>query len=192
MIRKTGTSMKRTRIKNTSIEIPQVVFGTSAFGNLYQQTTDECRLAITKEIMVHTSGVVAFDSAGKYGAGLALEKLGETLGKLNVPRERVLISNKLGWRRVPLETAEPTFEPGVWFGIEHDAVQDISYDGILRCWEEGMPIERWENCVLLDWRRRSVLGPKTGEFRNDWLSVAISIGSCLPTVLPSTVTNLSC
>jgi D-threo-aldose 1-dehydrogenase len=25
----------------------------------------------------------------------------------------------------------------VWVGLEHDAVQDISYHGILRCWEEG-------------------------------------------------------
>jgi D-threo-aldose 1-dehydrogenase len=36
-----------------------------------------------------------------------------------------------------LTAAEPTFEPGVWIGLQHDAVQDISYDGILRCYEEG-------------------------------------------------------
>ena len=29
------------------------------------------------------------------------------------------------------------FEPGVWMGLEHDAVQRISYDGILECWDEG-------------------------------------------------------
>ncbi|MEM6473758.1 MAG: aldo/keto reductase, partial [Planctomycetota bacterium] len=41
------------------------------------------------------------------------------------------------WRRVPLTTPEPTFEPGAWIDIEHDAIQDISYDGILRCYEQG-------------------------------------------------------
>ncbi|RPH92588.1 MAG: aldo/keto reductase, partial [Calditrichaeota bacterium] len=38
---------------------------------------------------------------------------------------------------VPLLTQTPTFEPGVWMGIDHDAVQKISADGILECWEQG-------------------------------------------------------
>jgi D-threo-aldose 1-dehydrogenase len=49
----------------------------------------------------------------------------------------VLISNKLGWLRVPLRGPEPTFEPGVWFGLEHDAEHAVGYEGILRCWEQG-------------------------------------------------------
>ncbi|MEM9411083.1 MAG: aldo/keto reductase, partial [Planctomycetota bacterium] len=137
MIRRTRNHMDRTLIRNTDVEVPQVVFGTSAFGNLYQRMSDDCRIEIVGEMLNHTDGVIALDSAGKYGAGLALEKIGETLSKLRVPRERVCISNKLGWRRVPLTSPEPTFEPDVWMEIEHDAVQDISYDGILRCWEEG-------------------------------------------------------
>ena len=149
MIRRTRNVMDRTPIKNTGIEVPQVVFGTSAFGNLYQQMTEQCRLAIVAEMLAHTSGVIALDCASKYGAGLALEVLGKTLAELRVPRERVCISNKLGWRRVPLETAEPTFEPDVWVGIEHDAVQDISYDGIIRCWEEGNQLLGDYDCQLV-------------------------------------------
>jgi D-threo-aldose 1-dehydrogenase len=80
---------------------------------------------------------VAIDSAGKYGAGLALEVLGRDLAALGVDPNDVVISNKLAWRRVPLQAPEPTFEPGVWVGLEHDAVQDISYDGMLRCHEDG-------------------------------------------------------
>jgi len=57
--------------------------------------------------------IAVFDSAGKYGAGLALEVLGQCLEELNVPPEKVVISNKLAWKRIPLpEGAEPTFEPG--------------------------------------------------------------------------------
>jgi D-threo-aldose 1-dehydrogenase len=63
--------------------------------------------------------------------------LGRELAALDVPPENVVISNKLAWKRVPMKGCEPTFEPGVWFGIEHDAVQRISYDGILECWEQG-------------------------------------------------------
>ena len=82
-------------------------------------------------------GPVTLDSAGKYGAGLALESLGRVLRDLSVPPGSCVISNKLGWRRVPLTTAEPTFEPGVWAGIRHDAVQDFSRRGIVECWEQG-------------------------------------------------------
>lgn len=55
--------------------------------------------------------------------------------------DAVNISNKLGWRRIPLQSSTPTFEPGAWVGLEHDAVQDISYEGIMRCYHEG-------NCLL--------------------------------------------
>jgi len=86
---------------------------------------------------MHIDGPVVLDSAGKYGAGLSLEVIGKGLKELGVASNRVLISNKLGWYRVPLTTPEPTFEPGAWIGIEHDAIQKISYDGILKCWEQG-------------------------------------------------------
>ena len=83
-------------------------------------------------------GVAVLDSAGKYGAGLALEVIGQCLEELNVPPEKVLISNKLAWKRIPLaEGAEPTFEPGAWVNLKNDAVQDISYQGIKDCFENG-------------------------------------------------------
>jgi len=85
----------------------------------------------------HGSTPVFIDSAGKYGAGLALQNLAENLSSLGISPADVVISNKLGWRRAPLRTPEPTFEPGAWFGLEHDAVQNISYDGILECHAEG-------------------------------------------------------
>ena len=49
----------------------------------------------------------------------------------------VIVSNKLAWKRAPLLTDEPTFEPGAWVGLKNDATQDISYQGILDCYEEG-------------------------------------------------------
>jgi hypothetical protein len=55
---------------------------------------------------------IKFDSAGKHGAGLALEVLGRSLRWLNIAPECVVIINKLGWLRSPLRGGEPTFEPG--------------------------------------------------------------------------------
>ena len=121
----------------TGLEIPPIVFGTSALGNLYQAYSAETKLAILREMVASTEQPVVLDSAGKYGAGLALEVIGNGLRTLGVPPEKVIISNKLAWVRTPLRSPEPTFEPGVWVGLHHDAEQAISYDGILRCWEQG-------------------------------------------------------
>lgn len=122
---------------NLSNELPPVVFGTSGLGNLYVELPFEEKLAIVRECIKHAPGKAVFDTAGKYGAGLSLESIGKSLSQLGVTPSDVLISNKLGWYQVPLTTAEPTFEPGVWKGLKNDAVQKISYEGILACFHQG-------------------------------------------------------
>ncbi|MDP9076736.1 MAG: aldo/keto reductase [Bacteroidota bacterium] len=117
--------------------LPPVIFGTSSFGNLFVVLSDEVKLQIVTECIRHTNGKLIFDSAGKYGAGLALESLGKCLRKLGVAPEDVIISNKLGWMRTELKTPEPTFEPGVWRDLKHDAIQNISFNGIIECFEQG-------------------------------------------------------
>ncbi len=129
--------MQRTQLGNTGLEIPQLVFGTSTLGNLFRVIPTETKRAIVSAWVDAGDGGIMIDTAGKYGAGLALESIAAGLLARDTPPENVLISNKLGWRRAPLTTPEPTFEPGAWFGLEYDAVQDINYDGILRCWNEG-------------------------------------------------------
>ncbi|HZK62773.1 MAG TPA: aldo/keto reductase [Puia sp.] len=123
--------------KHGTPDLPPVVFGTSAFGNLYTALDDRIKLDIVKECIRHSSGKVVFDSAGKYGAGLSLECLGRSLRELRVDPGKVIISNKLGWFRTELKTEEPTFEPGVWKGLQYDAVQKISFEGIMECFEQG-------------------------------------------------------
>jgi len=129
--------MNVTEIGSTGVKIPPIIFGTSSLGNLYTALRDETKLELVRQAIEQVPAPVAFDCAGKYGAGLALEKLGECLENLNVKPENVVISNKLGWKRIPLLTKEPAFEPGVWMNLKNDATQDISYDGILACYEQG-------------------------------------------------------
>ncbi|SDP28638.1 D-threo-aldose 1-dehydrogenase [Mucilaginibacter sp. OK268] len=119
------------------ISLPPIIFGTSGLGNLYVALPDEAKRAIVAESIRCSPKPAVFDSAGKYGAGLALESLGRYLTQLNVKPSDVLISNKLGWLRTALKTPEPTFEPGVWRDLKYDAVQRISYEGILECYEQG-------------------------------------------------------
>jgi D-threo-aldose 1-dehydrogenase len=120
------------------MQLPKVIFGTSGLGNLYEVVPYETKRSIIKECVDNSlDGIAMFDTAGKYGAGLALEVLGKALKELNVPKEKVIISNKLAWVQTPLTTEEPTFEPGVWKGLKNDAIQKISYNGIIECFEQG-------------------------------------------------------
>lgn len=125
-----------------------VIFGTSCLGNLYKELPFETKVAIAAEWFKAFEHPV-IDSAGKYGAGLSLECIGKALKALGKKPGDLEISVKLGWRRSrrlsPGE--EETFEPGAWKGLEYDAVQDISREGILRCHEEaktllgGFPVD---------------------------------------------------
>ena len=143
---------KRPLLGSTDIAVPKLIFGSSALGNLYKELDTATKRKLVREWLsgaptgddIHdvtqpdgNTGAVCIDSAGKYGAGLALEEIGRGLREAGASAERVIISNKLGWRRIPLEGEEPTFEPGVWKNLEYDAEQSISYDGIISCWEQG-------------------------------------------------------
>jgi D-threo-aldose 1-dehydrogenase len=128
--------MEYSKIGKTELLMPPIIFGTSALGNLYRSIDDPTKYAIVEECFRHVRNPV-FDSAGKYGAGLSLEMLGKCLQKLNIPPDKVVISNKLGWLCTKLNTPEPTFEKGVWFGLKNDAVQKISYEGIIACFNQG-------------------------------------------------------
>lgn len=121
----------------TGIAIPSIIYGTSFMGNLYQELSDSVKLELMQEWFKVSETIPMIDCAGKYGAGLALEVIGEGLKQLGKEKDDILISNKLGWYRVPLTTKEPTFEPGAWVNLKFDAVQKISYKGILDCWQQG-------------------------------------------------------
>ena len=119
------------------IELPRIVLGTSTLGNLYQAIEQEAKTSLLQTFISLTGKPVFIDTAGKYGAGLALEALGAGLKTLAVAPDDVVISNKLGWYRVPLRTPEPMFEKDIWKNIHHDAVQKMGYEGILECYEQG-------------------------------------------------------
>jgi len=129
---------ERNRVKEAvNISLPSVIFGTGSLGNLFVALGEETKCEIIEECIRLSNGAIVFDTAGKYGAGLALEVLGRCLKRLNVSPDQVTISNKLAWVRSELKTPEPTFEPGVWKDLKYDAVQKISYDGIIECFEQG-------------------------------------------------------
>ena len=136
--------MKKLSIKSpmgsTGVNIPPIIFGTSALGNLYKALPEDQKLSIISNWFRYIESPVVIDTAGKYGAGLALEVIGNGLRDLSIDPKDIIISNKLGWLRKELATTEPTFEPGVWVDLEYDAFQNISYDGILECYHQGIEL----------------------------------------------------
>jgi D-threo-aldose 1-dehydrogenase len=122
---------------NTGLTAPSIIYGTSFLGNLYHELPAETKLQIMQKWFEVSDSTPMIDTAGKYGAGLALEVIGAGLKTLGISKDDIIISNKLGWYRVPLQGAEPTFEPGAWANLKFDAEQRISYSGILECWEQG-------------------------------------------------------
>ena len=132
--------MRHAPFGKTSLTTAPLIFGSTALGNLFREFSYESKLATMRAIFEHLPKPVVIDSAGKYGAGLALEVMGQCLRDLDLPPSDVIISNKLAWLRAPLTTPEPTFEPGAWFGLAHDAVQDISYAGMIKCYEQGLEL----------------------------------------------------
>lgn len=121
----------------TDLKIPPIVYGTSFLGNLYRDIGWEMKLEIIRQWFEASDSMVVIDTAGKYGAGLALEVIGKGLAELDIPPDKILISNKLGWYRIPLKSNEPTFEPGAWANLKFDAKQNIGEKGILDCWKQG-------------------------------------------------------
>ena len=78
-----------TSLNQSSIDLPKIVFGTSSLGNLFVALSDTVKRDIIAECVKHSPGKVVFDSAGKYGAGLALESIGKALSDLKVTRKRL-------------------------------------------------------------------------------------------------------
>ena len=121
----------------SGLEVPRIIYGTSYLGNLYTALPYSEKLELVRRWFDCTEKPVVIDSAGKYGAGLALEVIGKALTDLGMRPEEIIISNKLGWYRVPLKGSEPTFEPGAWANLENDCVQTFGYQEIIRCFEQG-------------------------------------------------------
>jgi D-threo-aldose 1-dehydrogenase len=103
----------------TALRVPPIVFGTAGLGNAFEPVPDQRKTAIICEWFRNVAPPIFIDTAGKYGAGMALEVLGRTLEHLDVAPNEVIIINNLAGKRA------------------HHARKDTSYDGIFECWEEG-------------------------------------------------------
>ncbi len=155
--------------------------GTSPFGNLFRETTDEDTAAAVDAAW--DGGVRYFDTAPHYGLGLGEKRLGA--GLRDRARDDYVISTKVGRILVPTpENAGQLDDDGFVVPAEYRRQWDFSRDGILRSVEESLErlgLDRVDVLYLHDpdehWEAASTTGISTLiELRDQGVVTAIGAG----------------
>ncbi|MFD8685685.1 aldo/keto reductase [Streptomyces sp. NPDC059651] len=89
--------------KRLPFALPRLGLGTAPLGGLFEAVTDEDAAATLKA--AGTAGMTYFDTAPRYGHGLAEQRLGRLLGPCGVTAP--VISTKAGWLLRPLPDGSP-------------------------------------------------------------------------------------
>lgn len=110
--------------------LTELGLGTSTFGNLFRETTDEAASAAVDAAWA--GGVRHFDTAPHYGLGLAESRLGAALR--HRPRDEYVISTKVGRLLVPTPERAHELDDAEGFRVPaaYRREWDFSRDGILR------------------------------------------------------------
>ena len=159
----------------------EIGLGTSPFGNLFRETSDDATRAAVD--VSWAGGVRYFDTAPHYGLGLAERRLGA--GLRDKPRDEYVISTKVGRALVPTpENAGQLDDDGFVVPAEYRREWDFSRDGILRSVEQSLErlgLDRVDVLYLHDpddhWDEASTTGIDTLiELRDQGVVSAIGAG----------------
>ncbi len=120
----------RHRNLSNGLVLSEIGLGTSAFGNLFTETSDEATEDAVEESWA--GGVRYFDTAPHYGLGLAELRLGNALRSRS--RDDYVVSTKVGRLLVPTPERSHELDDSEGFRVpaHHRREWDFSRDGILR------------------------------------------------------------
>ena len=120
------------RLGKSPLSVTQLGVGTAPLGDLYQRVPENDARGMLEA--GYDLGLRLFDTAPLYGSGLAEHRTGGVLRQK--PREGLVVSTKVGrWYR----PAPGGANRGNWAGgLEFNAVQDYSYDGAMRSFEQSL------------------------------------------------------
>jgi D-threo-aldose 1-dehydrogenase len=85
----------------TGLNLPPVLFGTAALGNVGRVMTDQAKVALCGEFLRQFDPPVWIETSYAYGGGMALEVLGRALRRLEVTRNEVVIQLTIDSARIP-------------------------------------------------------------------------------------------
>lgn len=124
------------RLKSCGLSLSRFALGTAALGNLYNEV--DYRTAIETVHTAWLGGVRFFDTAPHYGLGLAERRLGQAIRALQLPRDQVVISTKVGRRLEPLPYVSGSDEEfGFVVPRTHRRVWDFSAAGVALSLDES-------------------------------------------------------
>jgi D-threo-aldose 1-dehydrogenase len=125
----------RIRTPSRGPALTELGLGTSGFGNLFRETSDEASYSAVDAAW--EGGIRYFDTAPHYGLGLSERRLGAALR--DRPRDEYLLSTKVGRLLVPTpERAHELDDDGFIVPAATRREWDFSRDGILRSVESSL------------------------------------------------------
>jgi D-threo-aldose 1-dehydrogenase len=116
------------------LRVSALALGTAPLGNLYAPVAEEDAAATVGSAL--EAGLTYVDTAPHYGLGLAERRLGRLLA--GVPRDRFVVSTKVGRLVRPLAPGETADAEGFADSPPARRVWDLSGDGVRRSLEESL------------------------------------------------------
>jgi D-threo-aldose 1-dehydrogenase len=122
------------RLGSTGLSLTQMGFGGAPLGSMRTVVSDAAAEATLGAAW--DAGIRYYDTAPWYGRGLSEQRLGNFLKAQ--PRDRFVLSTKVGRVLQPASDRAP-FDPAPWAGgLPFEVVFDYSYDGIMRSFEDSL------------------------------------------------------
>ena len=121
-------------IGTTGLELTRIGFGGAPVGDLRRARSEAEARALLQAAW--DAGIRYFDTAPMYGAGLSERRIGDFLR--DRPRDRYVLSTKVGRLLVPDRAHALTAYAGDRRAMPFRAVFDYSYDGIMRSYEQSL------------------------------------------------------
>ncbi|MEO7192840.1 MAG: aldo/keto reductase [Vicinamibacterales bacterium] len=113
-----------------------MALGSAAIGNLYEEVEEGTVVETVRAAWL--GGVRYLDTAPHYGLGLAERRLGHAIRTLQIPREQIVISTKVGRLLAPLPTVEGwDMDAGFAVPRTHQRVWDFSARGVMRSLDDS-------------------------------------------------------
>jgi len=116
------------------LRISRLGLGTAPLGNLFTEVPESDADATVDAALA--GGITFLDTAPHYGLGVAERRLGRRLARL--PRERFVLSTKVGRLVRPLEAGETADPEGFVATPAAKRVWDFSRDGVRRSLDESL------------------------------------------------------
>jgi D-threo-aldose 1-dehydrogenase len=116
------------------LRVSALALGTAPLGNLFAPVPEEDATATVRAAL--EAGLTYVDTAPHYGLGLAERRLGRLLAGL--PRDRFVVSTKVGRLVRPLAPGETADPEGFADSPPAKRVWDLSGDGVRRSLEESL------------------------------------------------------